>query len=461
MLNVNITPHREFLPADTASQKMFLMLKLRPSRDVAASRPSTTFTFVIDTSGSMYEVVTGDIEETGETFMVDGKEYMGVTGGKTKIDIVMESLYALIRSGRLTASDRVAIVQFDDTASTLITLTPATQINQLEQAIGQLRNFSGGTRMALGMKEAIKLLATQNMTSRRTLLFTDGQTSDEDQCRDLAIQFASNNIPITALGVGDYDENLLIHLSDTTGGRCFPVVADENTRNSNAVSITKLPSTIIEEFQNAQQDVITNLALSVQMVKGVRLNRIVRAYPDQAEFPLTQSPYPIGNATANDETIFILEFEIDSRPASRMRLAQLGLTYEIPGQNRRGELPATNVVVQFLAGQMAAQVDPEVMGYVQQCNITDLVKEATKIADRNPEQAGELLEKAKRLTQRLGNTSMTQSLNSVQDELRKTRKISSDTRKTVKMGAKGKTVKMGEDINDELNEAKIREISGT
>ncbi|MGL4500544.1 MAG: VWA domain-containing protein, partial [Planktothrix sp.] len=142
MLNVNITPHREFLPADTASQKMFLMLKLRPSRDVAASRPSTTFTFVIDTSGSMYEVVTGDVQETGETFMVDGNEYMGVTGGKTKIDIVMESLYALIRSGRLTASDRVAIVQFDDSASTLIPLTPATQINQLEQAIGQLRSFS-------------------------------------------------------------------------------------------------------------------------------------------------------------------------------------------------------------------------------------------------------------------------------------------------------------------------------
>lgn len=460
MLNVQIVPHREFLPADSSEQKLFVMLKLRPKKEVANTRPPTTFVFLIDTSGSMREVVVGEVVPTGNTFTVDGQEYMGVTGGETKIDIVIESLNRLIHSGKLSASDRIAIVKFDDSASTLIGLTPATQTSQLESAIEQLRQFSGGTRMGAGLRGALSLLSGQNMTIRRTLLFTDGQTFDEDICRAIASEFASNNTPITALGVGEFNENLLTYLSDTTGGIPLHIVAEENPGGA-AVSISKLPDTIIQEFTQAQQEVITNLALTVKTVKGVKLTRIVRAYPSQAEFSLTQDPYPIGNAVGNDETVFILEFSMESRAASRVRIAQLGLTYDVPGQNRRGELPPANLLVQFVAGQVAAQVDQEVMGYVQQCNISQLVGDATRIAESNPQKAQELLETARRMTVRIGNDAMTQSLNQAQDELRKTRRLSDGTRKTVKMGSKGKTVKMGGDINDELSEEQIRNLSGT
>lgn len=460
MLNVSITPHREFLPADSSEQKLFVMLKLRPKKEVANTRPPTTFVFLIDTSGSMREVVVGEVVPTGNIFMVDGQEYMSVTGGQTKIDIVIESLNKLIYSGKLTASDRISIVQFDDSASTLIGLTPATQNSQLESAIDRLREFSGGTRMGLGLRQALNLLSGQNMTIRRTLLFTDGQTVDEDLCRAIASEFAANNTPITALGVGEFNENLLTHLSGTTGGIPLHIVAEENQSGA-AVSISKLPDTIIQEFSQAQQEVITNLALTVKTVQGVKLTRIVRAYPSQAEFSLTQEPYPIGNAVANDETVFILEFSIENRAASRVRIAQLGLTYDVPGKNYRGEEPPANLLVQFVAGQVAAQVDQEVMGYVQQCNISQLVGEATRIAENNPQRAEELLETARRMTVRIGNDAMTESLNQAQDELRKTRKISDGTRKTVKMGSKGKTVKMGGDINDALSEEQIRKISGT
>ena len=461
VLNFAITPHREFMPADTAAQKLFLMLKLRPNKEIAATRPPTSFVFVIDTSGSMYEIVSGEITPTGETHTVDGKEYNQVTGGKTKIDIVIESLLALVRSGRLGTSDRVAIIQFDDSASQIIGLTEATQVNELEKAIAQLSSFSGGTRMGLGLRHALDSLSNEDMSVRRILLFTDGETFDEDVCRDIASDFAAQNIPITASGVGeDFKEDLLSHLSDSTAGSLFYVVPGNAIGTQ--VSIMDLPNKIIEEYQNAQQEVITNLALTVKTVKGVELTRIVRAYPTQAEVPLTQDPYPIGNAAGDDETIFILEFSMENRPASRVRIAQLGLTYDIPGKNRRGELPPQNLVVQFVAGQAgAAQVDQEVMDYVQQCNISNIVNQATKIADSNPEKAEELLETARRMTVRIGNKEMEESLNGAQQELRKTRKISAGTRKTVKIGAKGKTVKMGDDINDQLSEEEMRSLTGT
>lgn len=460
VLKVAITPHREFMPADTAGQKLFLMLKLRPTKEVAATRPPTTFAFVIDTSGSMYEIVAGDVTPSGTTYTQDGKKYTHVTGGKSKIDIVIESLLALVHSGKLLSGDRIAIVQFDDSASQIIGLTSATQVSQLENAIAKLRSFSGGTCMGLGLRRAFDLLCDQKMTVRRTLLFTDGQTFDEDQCRAIASDFATKNIPITALGVGEFNEDLLTYISDSTGGNSFYIVP-ENAIGTQ-ISILDLPNKIIEEYTQAQQEIITNLALTVKTVKGVQLTRIVRAYPTQAEFLLTQDPYPIGNAAANDETIFILEFSMDSRPASRVRIAQLGLTYDIPGQKLRGEFPPQNLVVQFVAGQGgAAQVDQEVMDYVQQCNISNLVNQATKIADRDPQRAEELLETARRMTLRIGNQAMAESLNGAQSELRKTRKISAGTRKTVKMGAKGKTVKMGSDINEQLSEEEMRKLTGT
>ncbi|MBW4614157.1 MAG: VWA domain-containing protein [Desmonostoc vinosum HA7617-LM4] len=461
MLNVTITPHREFLPAENAEQKLFIMLKMRPTKQVANSRPSTTFVLLIDTSGSMDEVVIGEPQATGRTYYDDGKEWMEVTGAKSKGDIVIESLLALIHSGKLSQSDRIAIVRFNEQAASIIGLTSATQVKHLEDAIAQLHHCSGGTRIGSGLRQAFHILGEQQMTCLRTLLFTDGQTIDEDLCQELAREFALKNIPITALGVGDFNEDLLNYLSDVTGGRSFHVVTDKTS--DIAVSITDLPNKIIEEFSLAQQDVITNLALDVKTVKGVKLTRIVRAYPSQAEFPLHQDTHPLGNASANDETIFILEFTIDSRPASRIRIAQLGLTYDIPSQNKRGELPIQNVIVQFVAGQnFAAQVDQEVMGYIQQCNISQLINEAAKASEiGNFVRAEELLETAQRMTMRVGNEAMTKSLLSAQDELRKTRKISPDTRKTIKMGAKGKTIKMSTSLDDEISEEQMRQVSGT
>jgi Ca-activated chloride channel homolog len=440
MLNVTITPHREMLPADSAAQKLFLMLKLKPTQEVAKTRPSTSFTFVIDTSGSMDEPL---------------------SGGKTKREAVIESLHQLVRqSALLSSSDRIALVQFHEKASKLIELTPATETQRLESAIDQLRNYSGGTMMGLGLHQALELLSSKDMASRRALLFTDGDTFDEDDCRELAQQFAKANVPITALGFGDeFNEDLLSYLSDTSGGVPFHVVP--NQAAGTAIAIADLPSRILEEFKTAQQEVITNLAMTVRTVKGVNLTRVARVYPSLAEFPLEPAPYAIGNAASDDETVFILEFNLESRGASRIRLAQLGLTYDVPGQNRRGELPLQNVVVEFVSGQMAVQVDQEVMGYVQQSNITQLVNDAARIAEHNPEQAQEKLEMARRMTVRLGNQDMADSLGQAQDELRKTRKLSSGTRKTVKLGSKGKTVRINTDVNDLPSDEEIRRATGT
>lgn len=312
--------------------------------------------------------------------------------------------------------------------------------------------------MGLGLQQTLDLLSGQDMAIRRALVFTDGETFDDDQCRELAHDFASRNIPITALGVGDYQEDLLIHLSDMTGGHLFHVVAGQAMGTQ--IAIEQLPTVLLDELREAQNEVITNLALSVKTVKGVKLERILRAYPTQAEFSLDQQPYPIGNASGQDDTIFLLDFTVETRPASRMRIAQIGMTYDVPGQNRRGELPPQNLIVEFVSGQLTATTNQEVMGYLQQCNIAHLVNQAALTAKQNPEQAEKLLQQAEALARKTGNLAMTQSLQTAQDELGKTRKLSSENIKTVRLGSKGKTVKMDDGLNQKLSESEIREQTG-
>jgi Ca-activated chloride channel family protein len=460
MLNYSLTLNREFVSATQTHQKLFAMLKLRPKKEVATASSPVNFVCLIDTSGSMYEVIMGDVKETGRKYSLDGRQYSEVSGGISKIDLVIESLSKLINSGKFKPEDRIAIIRFDDEASILLDLTPASHSSQIEEAIQQLRLYSGGTRLGLGMREALNLLSSQSMATQRVLLFTDGQTFDEDLCKEIAPEFSFHNIPISALAVGDYEEDLLIHLSDNTAGNLYHIVPPESASGTQ-ISITDLPNKILSEFATAQQEVITNLALSVKTVQGVKLSRIARVYPSLSEFSLDQDPHRIGNLVANDETVFILEFDIEKRSASRVRIAQLGLTYDIPFQKHRGEMPPQNIVVQFVEGQMEVQFDKEVMAYVQQLNIGSLVKQSTDLIDTNPEKAQELLETAARMTRRIGNEPLTESLNQAQEQLRKTRKLSPEFRKTVKVGAKGKTVRIQGDINEQFSEETIRQITGT
>jgi Ca-activated chloride channel family protein len=440
MLDVTITPHREFLTADRAEQTLFVMLKLRPTREVSASRPPITFIPIVDTSGSMYE----------ET-----------SCGKTKLDIVIESLEQLVKTQQTDPRDRIAIIQFDDTASVLLPPTSTHETQAIQQAINRLRDSSGGTHLAKGMRKALELLENCELSSRRILIFTDGETFDEIDCRELSIKFAKAGIPITALGVGDYNEDLLIQLSDRTGGQVLNIVETTQSNGTGDVPITELPAVIFQQIQQSQAEVINNLKLSLQTVKGVTLRRLCRVYPDRVDFPLDTTPYPISSALAHDDTVFILEFNVDSRAGSRVRIAQLGLTYDTPGQQRRGELPPQNLIVQFVAGQdSVAQTNPEVMGYVQQCNITNLIDQAADIADQDPDRAQQLLETAKRITEKIGNDSILQALNQTISEVRHTRKISPGARKTIKMSAKGKTVKMSGSPDEQLFEGNIRDLTG-
>ena len=152
------------------------------------------------------------------------------------------------------------------------------------------------------------------------------------------------------------------------------------------------------------------------------------------------------------------------RPAVRARLAQIGLTYWVPAERYRGEVPPIDLVVEFTEDEsLTAAVDPEVMGYVQQRNVDNLVRQATEQAQTNPEQAAKTLQIARSMTQRLGNRGMTVALGKAEEELRSNRTISVGTRKTIKLGARTQTMKVGpaDDAPQNIpSQEEIRRLTG-
>ncbi len=134
-------------------------------------------------------------------------------------------------------------------------------------------------------------------------------------------------------------------------------------------------------------------------------------------------PLRLGNIAAGDYTVFILEFTVEglARPASRVRIAQVSLEGSVPGLGKRQEFAPQDLFVTFTTDEAAvAAVDPEVLGYVQQKNVDNLMQKAMGQATVNAGQARQTLQVALGMTQRIGNPAMTKILSNALDELNKT-----------------------------------------
>ena len=427
MLDVTVKSHREFLLAGTPAQKLFVALTLRPDAEVCQARPPLAVAFVVDTSGSMREVVAAN---------------PGPGAGQSKMELVVSALQTIFESAWLADKDRVGLVKFDDTAEALLNMTGAGSKARLLAAAERLVHYSGGTQMGEGLRQAGMMLAPETC-SRRIVLLTDGQAMDEELVDQTAHELATANIPVTAIGFGhDWNADLLTRLTDRTQGRPVHVVPDSENPMPPSIRASELPGVFLSEMQKAGSEVVTGITLKVRTTKDAKLDRVTRVQPGQSEVDITSERWALGNAGNTEPTVFVFEMSLGRMAAGRFRVAQVGLTYEVPGKGFRGEAPPVDVVVEFTNDEAAAaRIDSDVMQYVQVRNIEGLVVRAQQEALIDPAQAGKTLELARSLTQRLGNQTMTRNLENAMTELRSSKTISPGTSKTLRIGSKTQVLK--------------------
>ena len=245
-------------------------------------------------------------------------------------------------------------------------------------------------------------------------------------------------------------------MADATQGRPYHVR-----------EITDMGAVLQEEIGKGLNEVVTDLKASISSVKGVSVNAVTRVYPNLADVNAADKPLRLGNIEKGDFTVFIFEMTVEGveRPPSRVRISQLGLTANAPGLNRVQEFAPENLFIEFTTDEAAiAAVDAEIIGYVQQKNVGRLVEDAVRIATIDASRAGQTLQIAAGMTQRLGNAAMTQMLTNAMDELNSSGTISVGTAKTVQLGLKTKTIKtavVGDDGRGGLSPEEIRRMTGT
>jgi Ca-activated chloride channel homolog len=350
----------------------------------------------------------------------------------------------------------VTLIHFDDAAATLLPLTPLSNKQAAHAAVDSLRKHSGGTHMGKGMHCALEELKTLPAdTAKRVILLTDGKTFDEEQCTELAPRFSDTNTPLITVGIGEeYNDDLMQELADRTQGRPYHLQRMDQLREI-----------LDAEVGSSVREVVTDLQASVSMVRGVQVDGLSRIYPSLAEVKLDEQPYRLGNIAAGDFTVFMLELTVSGleRPASRARIAQVGLVGHAPGLGRRDELPPQDLFIDFTTDEAAvAAVDAEVLGYVQQKNVDHMVRQAVRQATVDAGKARQTLQVAAGMTQKLGNRAVTQMLENALDELNRTGTLSAGTRKTVAVGGRTQTMKPGATraMEGVPSEEEIRRLTG-
>jgi Ca-activated chloride channel homolog len=198
-----------------APQAVVARVALAAQKRAESSRPPVNLALLVDTSGSME--------------------------GRAIADARAASL-ALLDS--LTEDDRLAVVSFDSQARVLL---PSTRLadadaKELRAQIGAMKavgttDMAAGLRLALG--EVEKGLSPDGVN--RVVLVGDGVPNDDRDILPLVAQAAAKGVSVTALGLGDdYDETLMGHVAQRSGGRFFYVEDSTKVASFFADEVTRL-----------------------------------------------------------------------------------------------------------------------------------------------------------------------------------------------------------------------------
>ncbi len=330
-IQLTTTWARTPLPPGTA-QVGYLMVEARPQAVVATTNTVVNFGMVLDRSGSM-----------------EGP----------KIESLKRAVMQVIDT--LGPEDTISVVVFDETADVIVPSMPAADKTELKNRIEAIR-VQGGTAMSTGLQagasEIRKGIAPDRVS--HLVLLTDGQTwGDEEQCRQVARELATDGVPITALGLGDeWNEQLLDDLAATTQG-VSDYIAD--------------PNDIEKYFQAAtaaaQGTAVRRARLLLRLAQGVTPRAVYRVTPMIANLgykPIAEREVNVdlGDIQADPGASVLMELMLPANAPGTYRIAQAELTYDVPQANRLDQHVRADVMLEFSATQ-APKVDPRTMNLVE------------------------------------------------------------------------------------------------
>jgi Ca-activated chloride channel homolog len=334
------------------SAAAYALIKLIPSGEIGGGAPvGLNLALVLDVSGSMYEE--------------DG------TGVSRLKRIQQAARHAM---ERLKPKDTLAIVAFAHNSQVVLPATSLSDKAKIEEVIDRIDMFDvdpGGTAMdegiRLGLSEVEKNAAAGKLS--QLVVLTDGETSGEQACRDLAKSCAEKKVRFNVIGVGtEWNQGLIKDLARLAEGDWGYIDVND------AAAAERV---FLKEFESLAAAGFLDVEMHLRAMKDIKIKRVRMVVPEIKELSLVEQEErhlltPLGTLERDKPTRYIIELTLPKRPDGKFRIADVEITYDTGTGSREttGQVPLE--VTYSSAGQ--GYVNAEVAKHIDEVQIFELNK---------------------------------------------------------------------------------------
>jgi Ca-activated chloride channel family protein len=302
---------------DTAAS--YALIKLIPAGGGGKSLP-LNLALVLDVSGSMYEE--------------DGT-------GTSRLTRVQEAAHSAIQ--KLKPEDHLSIVAFAHDCQVVLPATSLSEKAKIEEVISRIDRFDvdpGGTAMDQGIEMGLAEIRKHHGPGKlsQMMVLTDGETSGEPTCKQLARTAAAEKIRINVIGVGtDWNQNLIKELAKLAEGDWGYIDVND------ASAATRL---FADQFETMAAAGFLNVEMRLKAMKDIKIKRVRQVVPDIKELPLTEPEdrlhvSSLGTLERDNSTRYVLDLSLPKRPDGKFVIAQIEVTYDT---GRGGARESTGMV---------------------------------------------------------------------------------------------------------------------
>jgi Ca-activated chloride channel family protein len=341
--------YRNSIAVAGESAASYALLKLIPAG--LGGPLGLNLALVLDVSGSMYEE--------------DGT-------GVSRLQRVQDAALAALL--KLRPTDTLAVVAFAHDAHVVLPAAPLGDRSAAEDVIRRIDRFDvdpGGTAMDVGLRLGLEELARNAGVGRvsQVLVLTDGETTGEQACRQLAEQAAERKTPFALMGVGtEWNASLVKDLARLSGGKWYYIDVND---------LHETHRVFLEEFGHLTASGFADVELHLWPVKDVKVKRVRQVVPEIKDMPLAEPEerhltVALGTLERDKASRYVLDLSLPKRPDGNYVVAQLEVTYDA-GAGQRESSGRVPMQVQYKAAEQG-YINAEVARHIDEVQIYELNK---------------------------------------------------------------------------------------
>lgn len=239
--------------------------------DVVLGNQGVDVCIVLDVSGSMYEIIDGEVKQTGRKEVIDGKTYNIVEGGTSKLDVALDAVRKVVNM--LRENDTISFIAYDDNPHIIFQNYLGSNKEAILSKLDECRKFEGNTNISAALREARQILRQSSAGKTKKVIFlTDGipyGDTEENGIRE-GDYLANDNISVDCLGFGnEINFSFLEKVAAPSKGRTNIIKDGQDAEKM-----------FTELFKKSQEVIVTNAKLKLSFSKNIRVTDHYRGTPE-------------------------------------------------------------------------------------------------------------------------------------------------------------------------------------